>query len=195
MANTKPVQKRVKSGTMPDLRERRAQVFAQRANGLSLQGIADALGLSKGVVQRDLDWAYKEWGHQPENTKSAIQAEMVEVLRQATSMVLGDARKQLEAGVTVTTTDHRGEVITSVTKHQVDPRTIAELGRCCERIGKLMGITDGGIDAGGAPQTAIQVNLPGPVTGAEFHSQATGEGTQPPIASSAAISSDGLTST
>ena len=71
----------------------------------------------------------------------------------------------------VTTTDNRGEVLQQVTKAGLDPRAVAEAGRCVERAAKLMGITDGGIDSGAAPQTAIQVNLPGPATGAEFSSQ------------------------
>ena len=168
MTHTNSIQKKREYGTKSDLRERRADVFAHRARGLSYQGIADQLGLSKNQVQTDLDWAYKEWGNQPPNTKSAIQAELVEVMRRATALMMADAESQAENGVAITTTDFRGEVVQRQTREQVDPRTVAELGRCCERIGKLMGITDGGIDAGAAPQTAIQVNLPGPATGAEF---------------------------
>jgi hypothetical protein len=127
------VSKRKSDGVHPALVERRKEVFALRARGYSVRGIADAVNLSRQQVSMDLEWACKQWGGHPENGRDAIRGEMVEVLRQATALVLKDAEKQAKQGISVTTLDERGQVIQKQVKDQVDPRTVAELGRCCER--------------------------------------------------------------
>ena len=147
-------------GVKEELKERRRQVFSHRCCGLSIRGIAEVMDLSKTQVQKDLNWAYKEWGDQPDNSREAIQAELVEVLRRAVALTMADAERQSREGVTITTTDREGNVIQSVTKQQIDPRTVAELGRTCERFARLIGI-DAGIDGGG-PTAAVQVVLPAP---------------------------------
>lgn len=135
-------------------------MFAYRSQGLSQRGIAELMGLTQTQVKNDLEWGYKEWGSDPANSKEAIRGEITEILRRAIALTLQDAEKQISEGVTITTTDGRGQVMQRQTKQQLDPRTIAELGRTCERMGKMIGL-DAGIDSGGA-QAAVQVVLPSP---------------------------------
>ena len=153
-------------GVKEDLKERRRQVFSHRCCGLSIRGIAEVMDLSKTQVQKDLNWAYAEWGDQPDNTREAIQAELVEVLRRAVALTMADAERQSREGVSITTTDGEGNIIQRQTKKQIDPRTVAELGRTCERFARLIGI-DAGIDGGG-PTAAVQVVLPAPADPSAF---------------------------
>ncbi|WP_186540010.1 hypothetical protein [Synechococcus sp. BIOS-E4-1] len=149
-----------------DLKERRRQVFSHRCCGLSIRGIAEVMDLSKTQVQKDLNWAYKEWGDQPDNTREAIQAELVEVLRRAVALTMADAERQSREGVSITTTDGEGNVIQRQTKKQIDPRTVAELGRTAQRFARMIGV-DAGIDGGG-PTAAVQVVLPAPADPSAF---------------------------
>ena len=107
MGNT--IRRRKKSnslyGVKEELKERRRQVFSHRCCGLSIRGIAEVMHLSKTQVQKDLNWAYKEWGNQPDNSREAIQAELVEVLRRAVALTMADAERQSREGVTIITTD------------------------------------------------------------------------------------------
>ncbi|QNI53980.1 hypothetical protein SynBIOSE41_01465 [Synechococcus sp. BIOS-E4-1] len=153
-------------GVKEDLKERRRQVFSHRCCGLSIRGIAEVMDLSKTQVQKDLNWAYKEWGDQPDNTREAIQAELVEVLRRAVALTMADAERQSREGVSITTTDGEGNVIQRQTKKQIDPRTVAELGRTAQRFARMIGV-DAGIDGGG-PTAAVQVVLPAPADPSAF---------------------------
>ena len=159
-----------KYGVTESLRERRRQVFSHRSCGLSQRGIAEVMGLSQTQVRKDLDWCYREWGSDPSNSREAIQAELVEVLRRAVALTMADAERQSREGVSITTTDGEGNVIQRQTKKQIDPRTIAELGRTAERFAKLIGI-DAGIDGGG-PTAAVQVVLPAPADPSAFMASA-----------------------
>lgn len=158
--------------------DRRREVWSLRAQGLSQRGIAEKLGITRHVAERDMKWCAQEWGNLEENSRAAVQGQCLEVLRKLARMTLGELERQADEGQVVTTTDHSGEVISKVIKTGLDPRVVAEAGRCVERAAKLMGITDGGIDAAGGPVTPIQINLPGPATGAEFSSQAISQASE-----------------
>ena len=84
----------------------------------------------------------------------------MEVLRRSVALTMADGERQSREGVTINTKDGNGTLILDVTKQQIDPRTVAELGRTCERFARLIGI-DAGIDGGG-PTAAVQVVLPAP---------------------------------
>ena len=149
-----------KYGVTESLRQRRREVFSHRSCGLSHRGIGELMGLSQTQVAKDLAWCQKEWGSEPDNSREAIQAELVEVLRRAVALTMADAERQSREGVSITTTDGEGNIIQRQTKKQIDPRTVAELGRTCERFARLIGI-DAGIDGGG-PTAAVQVVLSAP---------------------------------
>ena len=128
------------------------------------------MGLSQTQVAKDLAWCAKEWGNEPDNSREAIQAELVEILRRAVALTMADAERQSREGVSITTTDGQGNVIQRQTKKQIDPRTVAELGRTCERFARMIGV-DAGIDGGG-PTAAVQVVLPAPADPSAFMASA-----------------------
>lgn len=162
-----------KEGHKEAILDRRREVWSLRARGYSQRGIAEKLGITRGIAEHDMTWCAKNWTDLEENTRLAVQGQCLEALRALSSMVIDELERQRDNGQIVTTTDGRGEVIQTVIKTGLDPRAVSEAGRCVERAAKLMGITDGGIDAAAGPVTPIQINLPGPSTGAELSAQAT----------------------
>ncbi|KZR93212.1 hypothetical protein MITS9509_00505 [Synechococcus sp. MIT S9509] len=142
-----------------------------------------------------------------------MKGECLEILRGLAGMLLKDIGRQAAAGVVVTTLGADGQLLQQQVRNGIDPRAVSESGRCVERMAKLMGLMDGGIDAAGAATTAIQVTLPAPsaeafmspapepVDVASEPAESPSGGPEPaaanhpPIASRALISSLGLTST
>ena len=181
MGNTKLA--RAEHGTTPVALARRKEVFAARARGLSYRAIAKELGTTIAVVRNDLAWVDEHWGDQSENSREAIRAQLVETLRSATTSMLRDIEQQSQNGQRVVACDGQGIPIGSQAKQWINPASVAELGRCCERIGKIMGLMDSGIDAG-QQQAAVVVNLPAPTTGAEW--PVTGAGSDGPAIDAAA---------
>ena len=137
-------------------------MFTLKAHGYSLRDIARRLDITQSAASRDFQWACSAWGDLPENTASAVKGECLEILRGLAGMLLKDIERQAEAGVVVTTLGADGQLLQKQVKNGIDPRAVSESGRCVERMAKLMGLMDGGIDAAGSATTAIQVTLPGP---------------------------------
>ncbi|QNI56433.1 hypothetical protein SynBIOSE41_03968 [Synechococcus sp. BIOS-E4-1] len=161
MADSISLQKR-EYGKQSALVERRKEVFKLKAHGYSLRDIARRLDITQSAASRDFQWACSAWGDLPENTAEVVKGECLEILRGLAGMLLKDIERQAEAGVVVTTLGADGQLLQQQVRNGIDPRAVSESGRCVERMAKLMGLMDGGIDAAGAATTAIQVTLPAP---------------------------------
>jgi len=149
-------------GKQSALVERRKEVFKLKAHGYSLRDIARRLDITQSAASRDFQWACSTWGDLPENTAQVVKGECLEILRGLAGMLLKDIERQAEAGVVVTTLGADGQLLQQQVRNGIDPRAVSESGRCVERMAKLMGVMDGGIDCAGGATTAIQVTLPAP---------------------------------
>lgn len=152
----------------PELRDRRKHCFALRSQGRTFKEIAEIVGIDINAAYRDVRWANDNWGDSHENGREAIRGQLLEVLREATSVLIQDIHNQQVNGQQVVATDGQGRVVGVQTKRTVDPRSVAEVGRTVERIGKLTGLLESGIDAGNGGAAAIQVVLPGAMDGNAF---------------------------
>lgn len=161
-------QQRKPSGISEKLLDRRRQVFALRAQGLSYRAIARELEITLDQVHNDSRWCSENWGLLPENSKEAVRGQLVEVLRKATAVLVSDVENQAKNGQVTNALAADGSVIGTQQKVWVNPQSLAELGRTCERAAKLMGLMDTGIDAAGGNVSNVQVVLPSPMDGNLF---------------------------
>lgn len=156
------------AGISEKLLERRREVFSLRAQGLSYRAIGSKLDLTLDQVHNDSRWCSENWGLIPENSKDAIRGQLVEILRKATAVLVSDVENQAKNGQVTNALGADGSVIGSQQKAWVNPQSLAELGRTCERAAKLMGIMDTGIDSAAGSVSNVAVVLPGPLGGVEF---------------------------
>ena len=161
------------AGISEKLLDRRRQVFALRAQGLSYRAIAREMGITLDQVHNDSRWCCDNWGLLPENSKEGVRAQLVEVLRKATAVLVSDVENQAKNGQVTNALGADGSVIGSQQKVWVNPQSLAELGRTCERAAKLMGLMDTGIDATAGSVSNVQVVLPAPMGGVEFADAST----------------------
>lgn len=166
--NQKLVESKAPRGVDLQRQERRKRAYSLRAQGLSYPSIAQELGISLDTAWHDVQWASQHWGDVEENKRESIRGQLLEVLREATGILMNDIQRQAVEGQQVVATDGQGREVGTQTKRTVDPRSVAELGRTCERVGKLMGLLESGIDAGNGGAAAIQVVLPGAMDGNAF---------------------------
>ena len=157
------------SGISEKLLDRRREVFSLMAQGLSYRAIGRQLNLTLDQVKNDSKWCSENWGLLPENSKEAVRAQLVEVMRKATAVLVQDVENQAKNGQVTNALSADGSVIGTQQKVWVNPQSLAELGRTCERAAKLMGLMDTGIDGGGgAGVSNVQVVLPPPMDGNLF---------------------------
>ena len=156
------------SGISETLLERRRDVFALRAQGLSYRAIGRQMNLTLDQVKNDARWCSENWGLIPENSKDAIRGQLVEILRKATAVLVSDVENQAKNGQVTNALAADGSLIGTQQKVWVNPQSLAELGRTCERAAKLMGLMDTGIDAGAGSVSNVQVVLPSPMDGKLF---------------------------
>lgn len=64
-------------GAKEEILERRCNVFALRAQGMSYRGIAEKLDISANSVFNDVQWCADNWGQIPENSKDALRGQLV----------------------------------------------------------------------------------------------------------------------
>jgi len=156
-------------GAKEAILERRRNVYALRAQGMSYRGIAEKLDISANSVFNDVQWCADNWGQIPENSKDAIRGQLVEVLRKATAVLVSDVENQAKNGQVTNALAADGSVIGTQQKAWVNPQSLAELGRTVERIAKVTGLMDSGIDGATAGGTSnVQVILPGAMDGVAF---------------------------
>ena len=160
-------------GAKEAILERRRNVYALRAQGMSYRGIAEKLDISANSVFNDVQWCADNWGQIPENSKDAIRGQLVEVLRKATAVLVSDVENQAKNGQVTNALAADGSVIGSQQKAWVNPQSLAELGRTVERIAKVTGLMDTGIDATAGSVSNVQVVLPAPMGGVEFADAST----------------------
>jgi hypothetical protein len=161
------IQRRSEDGITAKALQRRKEVTALRVQGISIRGIAAELGVNRGTVENDLRWIHSHWGELPGNTKEAIRGELVDGLRHVMGVMIGDIAKQTVTGQRIVATDGNGTEVGAQAKQWVNPQSVAEVGRTAERISKIAGVADSGIDAN-TQQAAVVVNLPAPGLGPEF---------------------------
>ena len=161
------------SGISEKLLDRRREVFSLMAQGLSYRAIGRQLNLTLDQVKNDSKWCSENWGLLPENSKEAVRAQLVEVMRKATAVLVQDVENQAKNGQVTNALGADGSVIGSQQKVWVNPQSLAELGRTCERAAKLMGLMDTGIDATAGSVSNVQVVLPAPMGGVEFADAST----------------------
>lgn len=158
-----------RKGVTPELLDRRRHVWTRRAQGISYPAISKELGISLDAAWRDAQWATKEWGSLDENSRDAVKSQLIEIMRDATRILMVDIENQVRNGQVTNALAADGSVIGTQRKAWVNPQTVAELGRTTERIAKLAGVLESGIDgtAGGSVSN-VQVVLPAAMDGIAF---------------------------
>ena len=97
-----------------------------------------------------------------------MKGQLVELLRHATGLLVRDIENQSENGQVIHALNGDGAVIGSQQKQWVNPQSLAELGRTIERMAKVTGVLDSGIDATAGSVSNVQVVLPPPMDGNLF---------------------------
>ena len=158
-----------RKGVTPELLDRRRHVWTRRAQGISYPAISKELGISLDAAWRDAQWATKEWGSLDENSRDAVKSQLIEIMRDATRVLMVDIENQVRNGQVTNALAADGSVIGTQQKAWVNPQTVAELGRTTERIAKLAGVLESGIDgAAGGSVSNVQVVLPAAMDGIAF---------------------------
>ena len=98
-----------------------------------------------------------------------MKSQLIEIMRDATRILMVDIENQVRNGLVTNALAADGSVIGTQQKAWVNPQTVAELGRTTERIAKLAGVLESGIDgvAGGSVSN-VQVVLPAAMDGIAF---------------------------
>jgi hypothetical protein len=157
-------------GIKARIADRRKRVLALRAQGYSYRGIAEQLGIDSALAWRDCNQALEQLAD--EDSIEAVKAELLEVHRLATGALVEDIQQQRAQGQVETIVQPDGSTITK-TKSWLNPATLAELGRTCQRIAALLGIGNS-TDPEGAAQIGSQtsITLISPGSAAEFGQRA-----------------------
>jgi hypothetical protein len=158
-----------------ELIDRRREVWAWRARGLSFRQIAEKMSIPRQTAWEDLQKAEQEWG-EVTTDRDVLREGLLQLHAQLNGALMQNLETQLVHGQQTTETNARGES-TTVTRNWVNPQIAAELGRNLSRIGQLMGLTDGaGIDGAGAAATSTVVFVSPPSDGASFEAAYCGKG-------------------
>lgn len=173
---TKSSQTRGRYGVSGALLDRRREVWSLRAQGLSYTAIASRLGIGRKTAHEDGQWCAREWGSLDENSRDAIQGQLIEIMRRATNLLMRDLENQAVNGQVTEAIAADGTVVGTQRKTWINSQVAAELGRTTERIAKLAGVLDSSIDATGGNVSNVQVVLPAPMNGPSF-ADATEKGT------------------
>ncbi|MAD08784.1 MAG: hypothetical protein CMP86_15390 [Gammaproteobacteria bacterium] len=169
MGRTKLTPRRDRSGFSDELLDRRLKVWEYRAQGLSYSAIGKRLGIGKKTAHEDGLWCAQEWGKLEENSREAIKGQLVEVMRRATHLLLVDAENQAVNGQVTEALAADGTVIGVQRKGWINAQTVAELGRTTERIAKMAGVLESGIDGAAVGSVSnVQVVLPAAMDGIAF---------------------------
>jgi hypothetical protein len=137
-----------------------------RAKGLSYRAIGEELGYDSASAWRDCTQSLEVLSD--EQSTEAIKQELLEIHRFATGALVEDLENQRAQGQVETIRQPDGSTITK-TKAWLNPQTLAELGRTCQRIAQLLGLTESGPDdQGSASFSATTINLVSPGDAASF---------------------------
>ena len=160
---------RAEYGARIEVIDRRREVWALRAQGLSFRQIGEKLSIPRQTAWEYLQKAEQEWG-EVVTDPAVLKEGLIQLHAQINGVLMNQLAHQAEAGQVTVEVDGQGRR-TTTTRNWVNPQIAAEASRNLVRLAGLMGLSDQSAEGGNGAQNHTVIMVSPPADGATFEAR------------------------